>query len=151
MINLTGILAIGCMSAGIFLATRSTSMEPFLGGLDKNYRLHKWLGISALVFSTLHWLWVKAPNWLIGLGWMQRPSREPDLPSGETLSAIARILSQYRGLAASVGEWAFYTVQCSDRIVCWACVLTGTKRMCGRCIASQIASASAASVLLLFT
>jgi predicted ferric reductase len=109
MINLTGILAIGCMSAGMFLATRPTSVEPILGGLDKTYRLHKWLGISALVFSTLHWLWVKAPNWLIGLGWIQRPSREPDLPSGETLSAIARILSQYRGLAACVGEWAFYT------------------------------------------
>lgn len=41
--------------------------------------------------------------------------------------------------------------RCSDSIVCCACVLTGTKRMFGRCTASQIASASAASVLLLFT
>ncbi|SIO48402.1 Predicted ferric reductase [Burkholderia sp. GAS332] len=108
MINLTGILAIGCMSAGMFLAIRPTSVEPILGGLDKTYRLHKWLGISTLVFSTLHWLWVKAPNWLIGLGWMQRPSNKPDLPTGDTLSAIAHILSNYRGLAASAGEWAFY-------------------------------------------
>lgn len=108
MINFTGILTLGCMSAGMFLAIRPTSVEPFLGGLDKSYRLHKWLGISTLVFSTLHWLWVKAPNWLIGLGWMQRPSRKLDLLSGETLPALARILSSQRGLAKSIGEWAFY-------------------------------------------
>ncbi|CAB3775338.1 hypothetical protein LMG29542_08720 [Paraburkholderia humisilvae] len=39
----------------------------------------------------------------------------------------------------------------SDSMVCCACVLSGTKRMCGRVIASQIASGSAASVLLLLT
>ncbi|WP_236597700.1 ferric reductase-like transmembrane domain-containing protein [Paraburkholderia kirstenboschensis] len=108
MINFTGILTIECMSAGMFLSIRPTSVEPFLGGLDKSYRLHKWLGVSALVLSTLHWLWVKAPSWLIGLGWMQRPSRKLDLSSGETLSAIAQMLSSQRGLARSIGEWAFY-------------------------------------------
>ena len=46
MINLTGILAIGCMSAGMFLATRPTSLEPSLGGLDKTYRLHRHVGSS---------------------------------------------------------------------------------------------------------
>jgi predicted ferric reductase len=107
MINLTGILAIGCMSAGMFLAIRPTSVEPFLGGLDKTYRLHKWLGISALVLSTLHWLWVKAPGWLVRLGWMQRPSRKL-VASGDTLSAVAHLVGNYRGLAASIGEWAFY-------------------------------------------
>ncbi|CAB3787893.1 Carnitine monooxygenase reductase subunit [Paraburkholderia ultramafica] len=108
MINFTGILTLGCMSAGMFLAIRPISVEPFLGGLDKSYRLHKWLGISTLALSTIHWLWVKAPNWLIGLGWMQRPSRRLDLSSGETLPAIVRILSSQRGLAESIGEWAFY-------------------------------------------
>ncbi|MFP3836024.1 ferric reductase-like transmembrane domain-containing protein, partial [Chryseobacterium sp. SIMBA_028] len=62
MINFTGILAIGCMSAGMLLAMRPARVEPFLGGLDKTYRLHKWLGISALVLAIVHWLWVKLPN-----------------------------------------------------------------------------------------
>jgi hypothetical protein len=36
-------------------------------------------------------------------------------------------------------------VRCSIRQACWSGVFTGTKRMLGRCTASQIASASAAS------
>ncbi|PMS27442.1 ferric reductase [Paraburkholderia rhynchosiae] len=108
MINLTGILAIGCMSAGIFIAIRPTSVERFLGGLDKMYRLHKWLGISALLLSTVHWLSAKSPNWLIGLGWMQRPSRDPGLSRAVVPSGLLRILDAQHGLAKGIGEWAFY-------------------------------------------
>ncbi len=31
-------------------------LERHLDGLDKMYRLHKWLGIGALVVGTVHWL-----------------------------------------------------------------------------------------------
>src|SRR3990167_4968224 len=49
MLNYTGILAIGAMSVGMLLALRPRGrIETFLGGLDKSYRLHKWLGITAL-------------------------------------------------------------------------------------------------------
>lgn len=52
----------------MILAIRPVFFEPYLGGLDKMYRLHKWLGITGLVFAVTHWLWTQAPKWLSGLG-----------------------------------------------------------------------------------
>ena len=40
-----------------------------------------------------------------------------------------------------------WRARCTMRLVCWCSFLTGTKRMFGRCTASQIAAASAASFL----
>ena len=37
----TGTLAMGVMSVAMVLATRPALFEPWLGGLDKMYRLHK--------------------------------------------------------------------------------------------------------------
>ncbi|MFP3588235.1 ferric reductase-like transmembrane domain-containing protein [Paraburkholderia sp. SIMBA_055] len=110
MIYFTGILAIGCMSVGMLLATRPTRVEPFLGGLDKAYRLHKWLGVSALALAVIHWLWVKMPNWLVDLGWMQKPLRKPASPPAQTLGGVAHFLTTQHGLAKSIGEWAFYAM-----------------------------------------
>ena len=36
------------------------------------YRLHKWLGITALGASLAHWLLAVVPSYLVGLGWIQR-------------------------------------------------------------------------------
>ncbi|GLU33332.1 ferric reductase [Trinickia caryophylli] len=107
MMNLTGVLAIGCMSVGIVLAVRPARVEPWLGGLDKSYRLHKWLGITALVVAIVHWLWAKGPKWLVALGWMQRPERKPP-PGAGSLSTIEAFFRSQRGLAEQIGEWAFY-------------------------------------------
>ena len=110
MVNFTGILAIGVMSLGMFLAIRPASVEPFLGGLDKSYRLHKWLGITALVLSVVHWLWVKAPKWLVGWGWLEKPVRKAAAASGEPVLPIVQLFRSLRGLAENLGEWAFYAV-----------------------------------------
>lgn len=56
MVQLSGVLAIGCMSLAMILAMRPRWPEAWLGGLDKMYRLHKWLGIAALVIAIVHWL-----------------------------------------------------------------------------------------------
>ena len=109
LVNYTGILAIGAMSVGIFLAIRPQRLEPFLGGLDKSYRLHKWLGITALVVSVLHWLCVKGPKWMVGWGWLEKPVRKAAAP-GEPLPAIFQFFRSQRGLAEDLGEWAFYAV-----------------------------------------
>src|SRR5690554_8175520 len=53
----SGVLAIGLMSVAMLLALRPKRLEPFLDGLDKMYRLHKWLGIAELVVAVLHWWW----------------------------------------------------------------------------------------------
>src|SRR3546814_16122619 len=53
MVQLTGVVAIGCMGLAMVLALRPLWPQAWLGGLDKMYRLHKWLGIAALVAAIL--------------------------------------------------------------------------------------------------
>ncbi len=105
LVNYTGVLAMGAMSVVMMLATRPAGVEPLLGGLDKSYRLHKWLGVSALVLSVAHWLWVKVPKWMVGWGWLERPARRP---AAEQSDMLLRFLQSQRGLAEELGEWAFY-------------------------------------------
>lgn len=107
LINYTGVLAMGAMSVGMLLAIRLRRIEPFLGGLDKSYRLHKWLGISALVLSIVHWLWAQGVKWLVGWGWLEKPARKAAAATAEP-SPIADFLRSQRGLAEDLGEWAFY-------------------------------------------
>lgn len=104
MINFTGVLAMGAMSVGMMLALRPFRMEPFLGGLDKSYRLHKWLGVTALVISIIHWLWVEVPRWLVGWGMLVKPPKGPKPPQ----SWLVEWFNLQHGFAEQVGEWAFY-------------------------------------------
>jgi predicted ferric reductase len=103
----TGTLALGMMSVAMVLATRPMAVEPWFGGLDKMYRLHKWLGISTLGVAVSHWLWVEAPKWLVGLGWLVRPAR---LPTAEPTNPVLQQLHGWRDAAEGVGESAFYAV-----------------------------------------
>src|SRR3546814_3372629 len=54
--DLTGVLAIGFLSAAVILAARPVQFENLLGGLDKFYRLHKWFGIAGASLGVIHWL-----------------------------------------------------------------------------------------------
>jgi predicted ferric reductase len=105
MIQLTGIVAMGCMSLGMALALRPQWPQAWFGGLDKMYRMHKWLGITALTASVIHWLWIKGPKWAVGWGLIERPAREPKVPITDPVEAFFR---SFRGTAEDVGEWAFY-------------------------------------------
>ncbi|HMN77419.1 MAG TPA: ferric reductase-like transmembrane domain-containing protein [Burkholderiaceae bacterium] len=105
----TGIIAIGSMSLAMLLALRPRWLEPRLGGLDKMYRLHKWLGISALATSVLHWWWAQGTKWMVGWGWLERPQRGPR-PGDAQRGAIEAFFGSQRGLAETLGEWAFYAV-----------------------------------------
>ena len=105
-VQYSGVLAIGVMSVAMILAVRPKWLEPRLGGLDKMYRLHKWLGISALVFGLLHWWWAKGTKWMVGWGWLERPGRRGGAPAD--LGAVEAWLRGQRGLAENLGEWAFY-------------------------------------------
>lgn len=51
----TGVLAIVLMSVALVLAARPRIVERWMNGLDKMYRLHKWLGIANLVVAAVHW------------------------------------------------------------------------------------------------
>lgn len=51
----TGVLAVVLMALSLILAGRPRIVEPWLGGLDKMFRLHKWLGIANLIVAAVHW------------------------------------------------------------------------------------------------
>ena len=104
-INATGVVGIGVMAVALMLAARPAFVEPWLGGLDKMVRLHKWLGIAGLVMALSLWVWTKAPGWLMGLGLIEPPVRGPRVAPTEP---VFLWLQQQRGWAEAVGEWAFY-------------------------------------------
>ncbi|MFP5520661.1 MAG: ferric reductase-like transmembrane domain-containing protein [Bdellovibrionia bacterium] len=105
IVQYSGILAMGWMSLAMILAARPKFSETWFGGLDKMYRLHKWLGISVAVLSFSHWLTVKAPKWAVALGILERTKRGPR-PEAATL--IENWISSQRGLAEVIGEWTFF-------------------------------------------
>lgn len=102
----SGVIGIGLMSAAMLLALRPKWLEPHLDGLDKMYRLHKWLGITALGVAVIHWWWAQGTKWMVGWGWLEKPVRRP--VAGEPPGVVEGWLRSQRGLAESVGEWAFY-------------------------------------------
>ena len=106
LMQYSGVLAIGVMSVAMVLAVRPVLFETYLGGLDKMYRLHKWLGIAGLVLSISHWLMSEAPKWLTGLGLLERGARGPRAPAAS--DPIRQFFSSQRGFAEGIGEWAFY-------------------------------------------
>ncbi|WP_153116115.1 ferredoxin reductase family protein [Rhodocyclus tenuis] len=105
LVQYSGVLGMGMMSVAMILAIRPAWVESHLGGLDKMYRLHKWLGIAGLTLAVCHWLSAKGPKWLVGWGWLERPVRgRPPEQSVE----LFRFFQSQRGLAEQIGEWAFY-------------------------------------------
>ena len=106
LLQLTGIISIMAMSGCLILAVRPRMLETPLGGLDKMYRLHKWLGIIALSGSILHWSTKQFPKWLVALGLFdgKRPPRPP-LP--DVLTFKDWLVTQ-RHFAEEIGEFAFY-------------------------------------------
>ena len=106
LMQATGILAIGVMSVAMILSARPILLERPLDGLDKMYRLHKWLGIAGLVMAVSHWLVVEGPRWMVSLGWIVRTTRR--IPPVLQPGTLSYFLNQQRGLAAQIGEYAFY-------------------------------------------
>ncbi|HAW46511.1 MAG TPA: cytochrome C [Roseovarius sp.] len=49
-----GAAAVVAMAQTLILAARPRLLEPLFGGLDRMYRVHMWLGISAMVLMILH-------------------------------------------------------------------------------------------------
>lgn len=105
VLQYTGVLAMVAMAAAMLLATRSRWLEARLDGLDKMYRLHKWLGIGVLVMALAHWWWATGTRWMVGWGWLVRPQRGPRAEPADALQAWLRT---QRGLAEELGEIAFY-------------------------------------------
>ncbi len=110
-VQYSGVLSIGAMSLCMLLAVRPVWLENWLNGLDKGYRLHKWLGITALVTALAHFWFAQGTKWMVGWGWLTRLAR-PGKPPGSTATNSAQTFEQWlrglRDVAEDVGEWAFY-------------------------------------------
>ena len=105
LVQWSGAVGIALMSVAMLLAVRPGWADRRLNGLDKGYRLHKWLGIGGLVISVAHWLFANGPKWLVQAGLLERPRRGPRVVPDEPLLAW---LQSQRGLAEDLGEKAFY-------------------------------------------
>ena len=105
----SGVIAIGMMSVGMILAMRLQSIESLLGGLDKHYRLHKWLGISAVTAAVVHWLVKLEPKWLVKHGFVAPENFKT--PAGVVgFFDRADPFSAIRGFAKDLGEWTIYAL-----------------------------------------
>jgi len=105
----TGVLSTGVMSFAMVLAVRPIWLESSLKGLDKSYRLHKWLGIATLVFATAHWFAVNGVSMLVGEDALKTPGGglHPDPSSMPPLQQW--FLSQVE-IAGPLGHAIYYIV-----------------------------------------
>lgn len=107
VLDLSGLWAIVPMALGVILATRWEWLNRSLKGLDKSYRLHKWLGIIALVFAVVHWLGDQVEDFVIDMGWLASPARqshpEPD-------GVLLQWLDSMQSLGRDAGEIGFYAI-----------------------------------------
>ena len=98
-IYVSGLWSIGLMALVMLLALRLPLFDRVLGGMDQVYRLHKWAGIGAALTAIAHWGAKESSGGIKALwGRAGRPAREAVLPW----------LTDTRGFAKDLGEWAFY-------------------------------------------
>lgn len=107
---LSGQLAIALMSLTMLLAARPAWLEGPLGGLDRMYRSHKWAGILAVGFASLHWLIEMSDDIL--KAWVGREGRIPK-------ENYTGLLEAMRDLAKDMGEWAIYAVLAMLALTLW--------------------------------
>lgn len=104
----TGIMAFMGMSVAMLLATRSQKIGQYLHGMDKSYRLHKWLGIAVLVMTIAHWGWKKfLLKWIMGAKG-KPPQREGREAAENVVFSLKEFLQQYHHQAEEIGEYALY-------------------------------------------
>jgi predicted ferric reductase len=112
----SGVLGIGMMSVAMLLAMRPVVFESMLDGLDKMYRLHKWLGIAGAGFSVAHLLAVKAPDWM---WWFNAPARPPRGARVAPTNSLLALLADQRDWAEAVGGVALAALAMLTVIALW--------------------------------
>ncbi len=100
----SGFVVYVMMAWVMVLALRLPVIERWLGGLDRVYRLHKWMGIWACIFAVLHWAMGQIPKWLVQSGVLTKPAKAGAAAAG----AVPEI--NWIKIAESTGEWISYLV-----------------------------------------
>ncbi len=122
MIQYSGILSLMLMSITMLLAMRLPVIENWLNGMDKAYRVHKWLGIGGVALGVTHWLWYQIPKWLVMSGVLARPVHHDGSGPAGNLSGWALWVSELREFAQGIGEWGFYLLLVLLAVSLWAAV-----------------------------
>ena len=106
-IMLSGVLGMGAMGFAMVLATRPVWLEDWLDGLDKTYRLHKWLGIATLVLAVAHWFSVNGMMIIVGEAALIPPNGSGHANPSELGQFHLWALSQ-ADRAGAIGHITFY-------------------------------------------
>ncbi|MCG9025147.1 ferric reductase-like transmembrane domain-containing protein [Laribacter hongkongensis] len=113
VVLLSGVIMLAAMATAGVLALRTPWLEQQLGGLDRTYRLHKYLGITAGVMLAVHWLTELSPGTLIDWGWLAPRVKGPKGPQATDL------LSTLKGPAKDFGEWAAWVMLALVPLALW--------------------------------
>ncbi len=62
LLYLSGSIAMAYMVLSMVLSSRFTFVNKLVGGLDKGYVIHKWIGVLAMSFAIFHWLIEQSPR-----------------------------------------------------------------------------------------
>ncbi len=122
MIQYSGILSLMLMSITMVLAMRLPMVENWLKGMDKAYRVHKWLGIGGVAMGVTHWLWYQIPKSLVTSGVLDKPVRHDGSGTQAVLTGWELWVNELRGIAQSIGEWGFYLLLVLLVVSLWAAV-----------------------------
>ena len=99
LINHSGIISMILMSLCVILSVKHWPLERWLGGLDKQYRLHKYLGISAVFTALFHWLAFLSDDFAMDMGYVA--SKDETFPFWKLIDALG-------DPAQLIGEYGFY-------------------------------------------
>ncbi|MFZ3406141.1 ferric reductase-like transmembrane domain-containing protein [Vibrio chagasii] len=122
MIQYSGILSLMLMSITMVLAMRLPMVENWLKGMDKAYRVHKWLGIGGVALGVTHWLWYQIPKSLVTFGILAKPVRHDGSGPQTVLNGWEMWVNELRDIAQSIGEWGFYLLLVLLVASLWAAV-----------------------------
>ncbi|GAM60260.1 putative oxidoreductase [Vibrio ishigakensis] len=87
------------MSLCVILSVKHWPLEKYLKGLDQQYRLHKYLGISAVFTALFHWLAFLSDDFAMDMGFVA--------PKDETFP-FWKLIDALGDPAQLIGEYGFY-------------------------------------------
>ncbi|UDY84954.1 ferredoxin reductase family protein [Vibrio diabolicus] len=150
LIQYSGVLSLALMSIAMVLALRLPVIEQWVHGMDKAYRVHKWLGIAGVSLGVIHWLMYKVPKWLVATGWLEKPVKHTGAgPSGNNFVGFELWVKELRDIGLDLGEWGFYFLLVLLAVSLWTVVKYKPFKLSHRLMAVVYLMVAVHSVLLI--
>ncbi|AVF92450.1 ferric reductase [Vibrio diabolicus] len=150
LIQYSGVLSLALMSIAMVLALRLPVIEQWVHGMDKAYRVHKWLGIAGVSLGVIHWLMYKVPKWLVAAGWLEKPLKHTGAgPSGNNFVGLELWVKELRDVGLDLGEWGFYLLLALLVVSLWTVVKYKPFKLSHRLMAVVYLMVALHSVLLI--